>query len=109
MTDEKPPLISFKDLRLDEVVLALYRGTRPVGLGFIHNKNDLSIDDVRKELADRMETRPKLLHIDYFFGRPLKVSLHLDDEVFDPRLYDRDAGSGAAACAIENLRASKST
>jgi hypothetical protein len=34
------------------------------------------------------------LSFDYYFGRPLKVDLSGDE--FDPWLYDRDAGTGAA-------------
>ncbi len=51
-------------------------------------------DDLAKEAVKR--------YIDYFQGRAIKLDLSKD--TIDPWLYDRDAGSGAFARAVSDLR-----
>lgn len=80
-----------------EVLLALYHGTRAVGMGVLHDNSNFSIDDAKNVVAD--STR---MYFDYVSGRPLKVNL--SNSTFDPALYDRDAGPGTAAKVIECLR-----
>jgi hypothetical protein len=41
-------------------------------------------------------------YIDYFGGRPIKLDLSGDS--VDPYLYDRDAGKGACASAVGDVR-----
>ena len=52
-----------------------------------------------------VEERGDDLYFDYLNGRVLKVDLKGDR--FDPRLYDRDNGTGAAQRAIGALRADR--
>lgn len=44
-----------------------------------------------------------LEEIDYLHGRVMKINLKSDTE-FDPRLYNRDLGEGAAERVIQSLR-----
>ena len=105
---------------IDEAVLihGLYHGTRPLGLGFLQNVDGLTVDQVRAELASAYK-RPEYgvpaldapneehdgnIRFDYFHGRPLKLTLNTKAKTFAPRLYDRDAGSGAAQRVVDSLR-----
>lgn len=89
------------------VLAALHNGTRPLGMGFLH---DLGRDMTTAEAQEHIDRatddmgldRRDALRFDYLCGRPLKVNLSGDS--FDPRLYDRDAGEGAAARAIAAIR-----
>lgn len=101
-------MISFKGIDPAVLIHALYRGTQPLGMGVIHNQPGLTVDQVRDELKAEIESARagrELLRFDYFHGRPLKVSLDLSLEEFNPRLYDRDAGQGSAQRIIDGLRA----
>lgn len=103
---------------IDEAVLvhALYHGAAqfapntPAGLiNLLHGGNQVTLDVVRQELAGRLRDRDGSLHIDYFRGRPLKIELNPATEEFSPRLYDRDAGEGAAQRVVDRLRADVAT
>ncbi len=90
---------------IDEAVLihALHHGTQPLGMGFLHNKPDLSVDDVRAELAS-IRAQGYDLRFDYYHGRPLKLELDDKTKTFRTNLYDRDAGPGKAARIVASLR-----
>lgn len=90
---------------IDEAVLvhALYYGTIPLGMGHLHNKPGLSLEDVREHLKDPHYAEHGV-HFDYFHGRPLKLRLDRDKKTFNPRLYDRNAGRGAAAAIVAQLK-----
>ena len=63
-------------------------------------------DDVIKVWLKCAEAfKPKQLYFDYLYGRIMKVDLSRD--YFDPRLYDRDNGPGAAERAIQRLKENK--
>lgn len=97
-------LINFKEMGLDryEVLCALYNHSRPLGLGILHyTPKDLTIAEAREHLE---QTRG---YADYVNGRVIKVSLPEDAETFDPRLYDRDNGEGAALQAVEEYAKNK--
>jgi hypothetical protein len=100
-------LISFKDLDPAEVLLALHNGTQPLGMGYLHNRPNLTLDEVRAEMAEWEKRDGRKLRFDYYHGRPLKLTLDLDEESFGGRLYDRDAGRGAAQAVIDDLRAAR--
>jgi hypothetical protein len=91
-------MIDIGGLDKAEVLAALHNNTRAVGLGRLHDRGDVTADDVRPQFEDRSR-----LYFDYVFGRPIKVDLSGDS--FDPVLYDRDAGPGSARRAIDELRA----
>lgn len=59
---------------------------------------DMTIEKCLKVLLSQ---KPNL-YFDYLYGRVMKVNITHDE--FDPWLYDRDNGNGAAQRAIDNLR-----
>ena len=75
-----------------EVLAALYNAAKPQGMGFLH----YTPDPMTKEEA--VALLAKDTYFDYVKGRVMKVDLERD--TFDPRLYDRDNGDGAAARAL---------
>ena len=78
-----------------EVLAALYSASKPQGMGFFHSKSgDMTKAQAAKFLAAYTE-------FDYLQGRVMKVDL--SGETLDPRLYDRDNGTGAAAAALAKL------
>ena len=100
--------INYEGVDEAELVLALHQNTRPLGFGHLHDKN-LTIDEVKAHLE---EYRAKGLvetfggyAFDYFYGRPLKVTLDVDKKMIRRAdLYDRDAGPGLAQRIVEDLR-----
>ena len=90
-------MISIEGLDKAEVLAALYNSSRPQGLGRIHYTPG---DMTRSEAAALLE---KSTDFDYLKGRVMKVDLK--GKMFDPRLYDRDLGSGAADAVVKKLRA----
>ncbi len=88
-------MINIAGLDKAEVLMALYQGSHQQGLGlFIRNR--LSIDEARTLTAPGQN-----MYFDYVYGVVLKVDLRGDS--FDPWLYDRDNGEGAAANIITSL------
>lgn len=85
--------VNIKGLDKAEVLKALHDGTRPLGMGFLQARENVPIEDFRALGTG---------YADYVFGRSIKCNI--DGDEFDPRLYDRDAGPGAAARAIARLR-----
>ena len=86
-------MIDLKNIDKAEVLAKLYNASHPLGLGFLHaDSADMTKEEAGK-LLDEGQT-----YFDYLKGRVMKVDLSKDE--FDPRLYDRDNGQGAAAKAI---------
>jgi hypothetical protein len=78
-----------------DVLIALYNGVKPQGMGFLHHN---------PEPMSKAEASVLLLqgtYFDYVAGRVMKVDLSKDE--FSPHLYDRDNGSGAAQSAINTI------
>lgn len=117
MSDE----MSYEGIDEADLVLALYRGTRAIGRGVFHDRGDLTVEEVRTDLSAMVQQQPmaipqqipgglgnlvgQRIHLDYYRGRPLKVSLDTERKVVcGARLYDRDAGEGACQRVIESLR-----
>lgn len=88
--------ISLKGLNKGKVLAALYNASHPQGLGILH----FDPDPMTLEQAEFLLKRQT--DFDYLKGRVLKVDLSGDE--FDPWLYDRDNGEGAAAAAIESCQ-----
>lgn len=86
------------------LLAALHNGTRPLGLGRLHDiGRDMTPDEARAELKDWPTQSGGRYRFDYFHGRPLKVSF--DDKILrGVGLYDRDAGDGACARAVAKAR-----
>ncbi len=90
--------INFKEMGLDryEVLCALYNKSRPLGLGFLQfTPGDMSVEEAREFLQSTGG------YADYVKGRVIKVNLPDGVESFNPRLYDRDNGEGAALRALQ--------
>ncbi len=89
-------MIDISKIGKAEALRRLYNKSKPQGMGFMH----YTPADMTKEQAEAMIQRAGAwLYFDYVQGRVMKVDLSKDE--FDPRLYDRDNGPGAAARAIE--------
>ncbi len=94
--------ISIKGLNKADVLAALFNRAQPQGMGFMQ----YDPKPMAKEIAEKLLL--KTTYFDYVQGRVMKVDLSNDAE-FDPWLYDRDNGQGAAAEVIEALRKTKQT
>jgi hypothetical protein len=96
-------MISINGLDKAAVLAALYNSSRPQGLGFLRaTPGDMTRDEARQVIIDGDDHGHRDLYFDYVKGRVLKVDLGGD--TFDPCLYDRDNGEGAAERVIETLR-----
>ena len=91
-------LISIQGLSKAKVLMALFNASKQQGMGFLNSRGAKPIDEecARAVIDDQRE-----LYFDYLHGRVLKVDL--TDDQFDPWLYDRDNGEGAAERAIRPL------
>jgi len=90
--------ISIKELNKAEVLAALYNGSHPQGLGFLHYNSKSMTASEAQGLLD------KGTYFDYLQGRVMKIDLSGDS--FDPGLYDRDNGQGSAQKIINALTSS---
>jgi hypothetical protein len=88
-------LIDISGLDKAKVLAALHRASKQQGMGFLDPRGALTEEEARELLAEDT-------YFDYLHGRVLKVDLSGDG--FDPWLYDRDNGEGAAERAIAPLR-----
>ena len=93
-------MIDISGLDKGEVLFALYNASHYQGLSFLGATSNYTLADAKRDY----EASPSK-YFDYHYGKVLKVDLSEDS--FDPRLFDRDCGEGAAAAAIEALRKSK--
>jgi len=90
--------INIKSLNKGKVLAALYNNSKPQGLGFLdHDPTPMT----QSEAEDLLE---KITYFDYLQGRVMKIDLSGDE--LNPRLYDRDNGTGAAQKAIDTIRQS---
>lgn len=85
-----------------ELLVGLYHGTHPVGMGFASNNPSFGVEDAEAAIKGEPSGR-----LDYVSGRPIKVNITGDS--FDPWLYDRDAGEGAAQRVVDGLKPKKKT
>ena len=90
-------MINIEGLDKAEVLLALYNASHIQGLGFLQEVDHYTIEDARR---DYNESHDKFF--DYLHGRVMKVDL--SENQFNPRLFDRDNGEGAAQTAINELK-----
>lgn len=95
-------MVSIKGLDKAEVLLALYNASHVQGMGFLAAVDKYDIEDARKDIEDMNTTFNGRLYFDYLHGRVIKTDISGDE--FDPYLFDRDNGEGAAEKAIETLR-----
>lgn len=91
-------MVTIKGLDKAEVILALWNRSHEQGMSFLGTKiPHPTIADAR----EWVERNPSL-YFDYLNGRVIKCDISQDE--FDPRLYDRDCGAGAAEAAIAKIR-----
>lgn len=77
------------------VLAALYNASKPQGMGWLqYDSRQMTEEEAENILTD-------VTSFDYVGGRVMKVDLTGDE--FDPRLYDRDNGEGAALRSISHL------
>jgi hypothetical protein len=89
-------MIKIGHLNKADVLAVLFNNAKTQGMGQLRYKAE--------HVMDREEAQALLsnyAYFDYLEGRVLKVDL-VENE-FDPWLYDRDNGAGAAARVIEEL------
>jgi hypothetical protein len=85
-------MINISDMNKAEVLAKLYNASQPLGMGFLHfTPEPMELDEAQQLLEEGT-------YFDYLKGRVMKVDLSKD--AFDPWLYDRDNGQGAAARAL---------
>lgn len=95
-----------------EVLVALYNAAKPLGMGWLHyNPEPMTLEEAERELTTGRTYQQNDdglgVYFDYLNGRVMKV--RIGEGEFDPRLYDRDNGEGAARAAIEAAIAAKGT
>ncbi|MCM1215465.1 MAG: hypothetical protein NC548_13210 [Lachnospiraceae bacterium] len=90
-------MVNIKGLDKAEVLLALWKHSHEQGMSFFGTfTNNPTLGDCRNALKQCNN------YIDYFNGRVIKVDFSGDE--FNPGLYDRDCGSGAAQRAVDSIR-----
>lgn len=94
-------MIDIKGLDKALVLKALYDNSVVQGLGFLQARTSVTLEDHKAEI-ERLSATGAHLYFDYYHGRVMKVNITGDR--FDPYLYDRDLGTGAAADAIDSIR-----
>jgi hypothetical protein len=100
-------MVNIKGMDKAEVLLALWKASQMQGMSFLGflASGELTLSQARKEIQERKHTSfdgTDSIYFDYLNGKVMKVDLGQDE--FDPRLYDRDNGDGAAQRAIDNLK-----
>lgn len=89
-------MIDIANLDKASVLIALYENAHVQGLGFLHVCDEPMSRDAALKLLERRT------YFDYVHGRVMKVNLAGD--AFDPFLYDRDNGQGAAQRTIDTIK-----
>lgn len=88
--------IQIDNLNKAEVLAALYNASKPQGMGMMaYDPTWMSIDEADTILCSTT-------NFDYLKGRVMKVNL--SGNSFDPYLYDRDNGEGAAERVISQIK-----
>ncbi len=88
--------VSIKGLDKARVLRTLYNHARAQGVGFLQS---CSKDMTRDEAVIILDVET---NFDYIRGRSVKINL--SGNSFDPWLYNRDNGDGAAERIIEGLK-----
>lgn len=92
-------MVGISNLDKAQVLAALYDASKPLGMGLLHfDPAPMSLTEASL-LLDGSNSK----YFGYVKGRVMKVDLSKSE--FDPRLYDRDNGQGAAQAVIDKLNA----
>jgi len=89
--------MNIKNINKAKILAALYNGSKPLGLGFLHATPDDMTQEEAQKILDDGNTE-----FDYLKGRVMKIDLSGDE--LDTDLYNRDNGQGAAERIIESIR-----
>lgn len=89
-------MVNIKGKSKAKVLKALYDNSHVQGLGFMQ-----AVPEGTVTVEHCEELLKNSTYFDYLYGRVLKVDLSGDE--FDPRLYDRDCGAGAAQEAVDSI------
>ncbi len=81
-----------------EVLFELYNVSHIQGLGFLQAAENYTLENAREDFESSNNK-----YFDYLHGKVMKVNL--SGNSFDPSLYDRDNGKGAAQRIIDGLKA----
>lgn len=84
-----------------ELLQALHARSKAQGMGILHDRGALTVEQCRDILA-RREDLTLGTYFDYLEGRVMKIDV--GGEELDTRLYDRDVGEGAGEQVVNNLR-----
>lgn len=94
-------MVNIKGLKKSQVLLALYDHSMSQGFGFFGVPGEPVTEEMLDELIkEKLKTGPEL-YFDYVLGRVIKCDITGDE--FEPWLYDRDLGKGAAEEAIKQI------
>lgn len=88
-------MIDISKLDKPTVLATLYNNSKPLGLGALH----FTAEDMNRREAEMLLFTQD--YFDYLKGRVVKVDLSGNE--FDPYLYDRDNGEGAAQRSIDSI------
>ncbi len=95
-------MVNIQGLEKWQVTKALHAKTHAQGMGFLHDRGELTDEQAKEDVAQHTQDNGKI-YFDYLRGRVMKVEISGDE--FDPWLFDRDNYEGAAQEAITKLRA----
>lgn len=95
-------MVNIKSLKKSDVLMTLWVHSVALGLGILQ---DSSTPPDTVKAIEHLRSRKMDLYFDYFKGRVIKCDI--TGAEFDPRLYDRDLGVGAAQNAINKLTEEK--
>jgi hypothetical protein len=92
--------MNISHLEKADVLVALYNGSRPLGMGFLHATPEDMTKEEAQSLLDSGQT-----YFDYVNGRVMKINLSGDD--LDTTLYNRDMGENSAETIIKRMEMRK--
>ena len=97
-------MITDTNLTIAETVARLYNASDVRGMGFLNAKSDAMTVAAAQKEVDRhtySSMHGSTTSFDYLHGKVMKVMFSGDSSDFDPLLYDRDNGNGAALRAVK--------
>lgn len=104
-------MINYEGIDEATLIHGLYHGTGTLSMGTpaglidrMQGGSRVTLEKVREDIPAWVDS-DGVLRIDYYSGRPLKVDVDTNTKTFEERLYDRDAGQGAAARVVASLLA----
>lgn len=88
-----------------KLLAALHNGTRPLAMGVLRARGDMSEADAKDYIARQQHDGRGVVWFDYVHGRPIKIGFD-GNTMLRADLYDRDApgGQGSAERIVDSLR-----